>query len=347
MVLLMKVRDYSIDLLRILCCFLVIGIHVTPYYDQYLLQSVTESQKIIALLIQSVVRVGLPVFFVISGMFILNSEIRSVTDFYRKRVSSLLVPFIIYALLHSIIYMTVTGTPITYKTALDIIDQLKSSTGISPHFWFVYSMLGIYLVSPAFNVFIKGISERDSIIALGIIIASSGYMQYFGNAVPGFTLPTLGVWMSYFIIGGLLSKIESYKKSFMLALLIASFVFTSFCIYLQFNVLKSSNLVPYDGGLNMMLFTITLCLFFKKINIKPATLTCKIIEIVSPRTYGIYLIHIVILTTIAHYIDFSWYVGNILTYSLLMSTTTFFVSLIISLIVDKLLCSPILKVINN
>ncbi|MGK7246185.1 acyltransferase [Buttiauxella agrestis] len=343
----MKVRDYSIDLLRTVCCFLVVGIHVTPYYNQYLLQSVSETQKIIALLIQSVVRVGLPVFFVISGMYILNCNISSVTDFYRKRVSSLIIPFIIYAFLHSVIYMTVAGMPITPKTVLDIIEQMKSSTGISPHFWFVYSMLGIYLVSPAFNVFIKGLSERDSIIALVVILTSSGYMQYLGGAVPGFSLPTLGVWMSYFVIGGLISKIENYKKLLMLCLLIASFIFTAFCIYLQFNVFKSSNLAPYDGGLNMMLFTISLCLFFKKIKIQPGTVICKIIELVSPRTYGIYLIHIAILTTLAHYIDFSWYIGNILTYSVLMSATTFFISLIISYAVDKLLCTTILKLINS
>lgn len=340
-------RDYSTDLLRIVCCFLVVGIHVTPYYDQYLLQNVTESQKIIALLIQSLVRVGLPVFFVISGMYILSSNIKSITDFYRKRVSSLIIPFIIYAFLHSVIYMTVTGVPIISKTALDIIEQMKSSTGISPHFWFVYSMLGIYLVSPAFNVFIKGLSERDSIIALVIIIASSAYMQYLGGTVPGFSLPTLGVWMSYFVIGGLIFKIEKYNFFLMITLLIASFIFTSVCIFLQFNVFKAFYLAPYDGGLNMMLLTITLCLVFKRIKIKPKKTVSKFIHNLAPRTYGIYLIHIAVLTTIGHYINVSWYVGNIFTYSLLMSATVFTISLIISYVIDKILCNPLVKLINR
>ena len=78
-------RNCSIDLLRILCCFLVVCIHTAPLYQSYTQLEVTEGQKYILLGLESFVRVGMPVFFVISGMFILNKEVTSLYNFYKKR----------------------------------------------------------------------------------------------------------------------------------------------------------------------------------------------------------------------------------------------------------------------
>ncbi|WP_139788228.1 acyltransferase family protein, partial [Morganella morganii] len=64
-------RNYSIDLLRVFCCVLVIGIHVVPTYSPPYNINANNVQIII---MQSIVRVGLPVFFILSGMFLLNNK---------------------------------------------------------------------------------------------------------------------------------------------------------------------------------------------------------------------------------------------------------------------------------
>lgn len=340
-------RDYSIDLLRIICCFLVVGIHVTPEYNQYLLLPLSEFQKFIALLIESAVRVGLPVFFVISGMYILNSNISSLSAFYKKRISSLIIPFLIYFLAHSLITTSLGGEVINLDAFTQLIDQLKSSTGTSTHYWFVYSMLGIYFISPAFNFFIKKLNEKESVTALIIIVISNSYMLYLGGTLPGFSLPTLGVWLSYFVVGGLLTKVQTSSKKMLFALLLFSFILTAACTYLQFNIFTTSYLAPFDGGINMMLFAITMCLCFKNIRFKISVKALTVIHAIAPRTYGVYLIHIAVLITIGHCIDTGWYVGNIFTYSLLMTSIVFILSLLLSYILDKLICTPLLYFVNR
>lgn len=71
-------RDTSIDLLRVVCCMLVIGIHVTVDYSLTVNKGMDSFIQIQSLLMNNIVRVGLPVFFVISGYFLLNKKINNI-----------------------------------------------------------------------------------------------------------------------------------------------------------------------------------------------------------------------------------------------------------------------------
>lgn len=48
-------RNISLDLLRVICCFMVIGIHVTPMFAWFENMGVSRLENILSILIQSFV----------------------------------------------------------------------------------------------------------------------------------------------------------------------------------------------------------------------------------------------------------------------------------------------------
>lgn len=146
-------RDISLDLLRIICCIFVIGIHVTPDYAYTVTSHQSESVQIQTLFTQSFVRIGLPIFFMLSGYYLLNRNDSNPLSFYRRRLPAIILPFIIYSLAHYYIINWNNGTPTSVIEYLILIS--KSTVSLSVHFWFVYAITGLYLIAPAIQYIIK------------------------------------------------------------------------------------------------------------------------------------------------------------------------------------------------
>ncbi|MDE9557525.1 acyltransferase [Xenorhabdus bovienii] len=335
-----KDRDISIDLLRILCCFLVLGIHVTPLYDAYIAMDIPEYEKYSALLIQSLVRSGLPVFFMISGMYLLNSKIDNIASFYKKRLTAIIIPFLIYSFIH---FFGNSKGSINIEIIIIYLSDLMSSTGISMHFWFVYSIIGIYLISPFINMLLEKINEYKSImVSIIFIISISFYNTYLDGIISGLEVPYFGMWTSYFILGGLIARLPKIKLNYAILFFILSYFLTCLSTFVQFNF-NHAFFRSFDSGLNMYMLAFFLCMIFKNLELNISDKIKKIIYFISSRTYGIYLIHILVLTVIIKNYDTSWYVGNITSYTIFMTLIIFLISLLISSIVDKVICEPVIK----
>jgi surface polysaccharide O-acyltransferase-like enzyme len=67
----MNERNLNIDALRILACVFVIGIHATYNFNPH---GLMDFNNYAGLLLHSIFRAGLPIFFIISGYYLLNSK---------------------------------------------------------------------------------------------------------------------------------------------------------------------------------------------------------------------------------------------------------------------------------
>lgn len=336
-------RDVSIDLLRILCCFLVVGIHVSPLYDSFINFDVSDTQKNVALLIQALVRAGLPVFFLLSGYYLLNANITSLKIFYKRRLASILIPFIIYSLIHYEVFSLLNGLEGIEGLIGGYFKGLLNATGISIHFWFVYTIIGIYLVAPFINRMLVAMPQKYTLLAIVILVAIMVYNVYFRALIPGFSIPYLGDWLSYFIIGGLLNRLPTVKLS--TALLLAGVGYISTCVltYYQFRLKNGINFYPFDAGLNMLVFTCGLTLLFRGLHIEVSERAAKIITWVAAQTYGIYLIHSIVLYVTSRHYDNSWYVSAVAQYTLGMTLFIFMVSLLLTYAIDSALTNRLVR----
>lgn len=294
-------RDVGVDILRILAAFMVVGIHTIPLYTGE--GGITDN---INMWLQAAVRSGLPVFFIISGAYLITSNIRNTPKWYVTRFSSILIPFVTYAYIHFAFTMNVNISDLlTLK--LFAKSLVTSQTSISVHFWFVYVMVGLYLLAPALSAMMQGMTAEGAKRALFIVLAlhgvSSNYLviQHITNVPNIFLIPDVYIWMLYFICGGLLYKCKelfSFKDSWLMVSF--GFLMTGLLTWMTPNKYGIA-FQQYDVNVTMVIFTSGLFLLFSKKSDLFYCINAKVVNCISyvgRKTYGIYLIHILVLGVI-------------------------------------------------
>lgn len=332
-------RNCSIDLLRILCCFLVVCIHTAPLYQSYTQLEVTEGQKYIVLGLESFVRVGMPVFFVISGMFILNKEVTSLYDFYKKRLTSIIIPFIVASILHFSLKQYINNDDFSMK---GYMLALVGTTSISDHFWFVYAIIGIYIVSPVFSLLVSSLDAKKASLILKIVFAFILLNVYVSPFIKGMFLPEIGMWLLYFISGGLITKLKIKTRVYTIGFVVG-YLLTIIASYINNGHFLPINLRQYDSGINMYIFAMCFAGIFWSINMKVKGVCAHFITYLSSATYMIYLLHIAVQIIVSHFIPNYWYVGSVFTYTISMSLVVMMVSFICSAVLNWALVDRITR----
>lgn len=335
-------RNSSIDLLRIICCVFVIGIHVTVDYSLTVNKGMDSFIQMQSLLMNNIVRVGLPVFFVISGYFLLNNKINNIFLWYKKRIIQLIIPFLIYSSIH---FFFINENFNSFHVIKFLSSLVMSQTSISVHFWFVYSMLGIYILTPAINKLLENITGKSTYIAIIAILALNSYHIYgkyipiidvIKNVIP---LQAISTWFSYFILGGLIKRVEPLKYTSWI--LFICFIISGTAIYTTANY--KVNLSPYDMGTSMMMYSVSLLLFFRELIKIKSERIISVIAFTEKRTYAIYLIHFCVLILFNRYTGIPFITNLLIPKIIFVTLCVFMISFIISCIVDKLIVDRLIK----
>ena len=336
-------RNYSFDLLRIFCSFSVVCVHTTPMYSTYVTLNAGAFQNYLSLFIESFMRVGLPILVMISGILLLNRDIKDVAAFYKKRFTIILIPFLIIAPIH---YVIVSHWTHAQVTADDFLSRLLNSTGISIHFWFVYVIVGIYIVSPMFSIMVNKIDSMRAWTIIKILAFTLIYNDYFSGAISGLQIPNFGIWLTYFIMGGLLTKVQIPRRIAWCTLSVGYFS-TILIYWLHVNQYLSSSMAMFDSGFNMFLFSTSIVYLFMSADFKPGERIGNRLRFISTNTYVLYLIHITVQITLAQFIATDWLIGNVFSFTLTFSVMIFSLSLTVAIILNKLVINRITSFIMD
>ncbi|MBD2825617.1 acyltransferase [Xenorhabdus szentirmaii] len=334
----MSERNLNIEVLRIIACFFVVAIHATYNFNP---TGLMDFNNYAGLAIHSIVRSGLPIFFMVSGFFILNKKIDNIKQFYINRFSSIIIPFVFYSLIHFLVINRWNLSSINLYS--DYVLKIISGN-LSIHFWYVYSILGIYLISPIMSFIFQKLSNYEKVIlslsALILCVIDTYGLKSKLEILQLLNLPSINMWYVYFLIGGLVGSINSTLKSKnIIFFILFSYIATIFCVYFNDFITRT---MPFDGGLNMFALCSLLFILFTKTEIKIKTLK-NTISTLSNHTYGIYLIHMCVLNIF--YVFFM--TSNIAYNAIMLSTVTFFVSFVISLVVDNIFIKRVLNFIKT
>lgn len=147
-------REVWADLLRIICSFAIVVIHATGHlYWNY-----EQSQRwYMGLFINSITRFAVPCFMMLSGVFILSKE-QTVKEVFTKRIPKVLIPLLFW----SISYVLLQH----YQNSIDFSGTVKKLMQIpvkhqSAHLWFIYQLLGLYLLSPILSQMYRCFDKRE------------------------------------------------------------------------------------------------------------------------------------------------------------------------------------------
>jgi surface polysaccharide O-acyltransferase-like enzyme len=157
------------DWLRTIAITMVIMLHLaSPYLFNQNLTPATASTWWSATLLMSLMRPAVPLFIMLSGVVLLQPQKvdEPLGIFFRKRLGRILLPFVFW----SAVYF---GWRIhAFKQSLTIgqmvLEFLHGTT--SPHLWYVYMLISLYLATPLLRVYVSRASRSNLAYCMGIAV---------------------------------------------------------------------------------------------------------------------------------------------------------------------------------
>lgn len=279
-------RAIQYDLIRIFACLLIVMMHA-PLTG-------SEADGLLLSALSYLTAPGIGLFFMVSGALLLPVK-TGTGAFLRRRFTKIVIPAIVWTLFYIVCNMIWTSKIPTWKMLLSI----PLSTQGNPVFWFIYTLVGLYLLSPILSRWIRNANRREIEfylclwgitlcyplldLILDINTSNTGILYYFAG------------YAGYFLLGYYLRAYPeripfSWSIAAMIIALIVPATFKLGNIRLDF----------YSIFWYLSVFVAVQCLFWwqlfcSKSHNRIVITNHSCLAIVSQLTFGVYLVHIFIM----------------------------------------------------
>ncbi len=291
------------DLIRAIAIFLVVLLHASLMT----LQSFPPSSAYwwAASVYKSIALPCVPLFIMLSGALLLqpvkvNEPIRV---FLKKRLSRVGLAFAFWTAIYTIWSFYISKTPVTLANIGQSI-SFDLFGGAYFHFWYIYLIVGLYLITPILRVVI--VYGGDKIIRYLILVWFVGVAVVpllqlaIGLTLNGY-LFVIGGWIGYFVLGIYLLKVK-LRSALFYGLLAVGFVWTIFGVWLMnypFVGVQRQNFFTDSLTANVIIGSVALFMILLKF--RPdwpgsnQTIGKRLVQAISRNTLPIFLFHIIIL----------------------------------------------------
>lgn len=278
-----KKYQSTYGLLRIIACFSVIFHHFITYNQSYI--NTLPSATFLGVL-DNLLMCNNGLFFMLSGKFALENYDGKIGKYYKNKITKIGVPFLLYSLCAYVVTRLQTGE------ALSPYGFIKAflANDITGYLWFIYSLIGFYLVVPFLAPMLKAMSQKEinwfTVLLVGIILLRNLCRVFHKN----FVLDSFPFFESaYFLLGYLIERIRLTKKKEGLIYL-AAVPATVISCYLAVNDYEF-NPDLYDKCVSRMLMCASVFLLVTRHTKKFSDLCAESVKYLSNQTYYIYLLH--------------------------------------------------------
>lgn len=153
-------REVWLDYMRVMACFMVMVVHSTePFYlggEGALVLTATDAFWVAVF--EGLVRCCVPLF-VIASSYLQFPLHYSAGEFLRRRAVRILVPMALW----TVVYALVWGEPVANLKGL-----LLNFNYAAGHLWFVYMLVGLYLLMPLLSPWAEKVSRKELEVYLGL-----------------------------------------------------------------------------------------------------------------------------------------------------------------------------------
>jgi len=286
---------YWIDLIRVVAVFQVVLVHLS--YVIFFKEDVLSANWQAANFYDSLSRMGVPLFFMASGVVLLGKS-EPVLDFFRKRFVKVGIPTLFWSIAY--LLWSVEGyTNGTMSPVIIVLSMLKAiyTGNVEIHLWFLYILIGIYLVVPVLRVYISAASRRDLAYFVGMWFLATPLLD-MAQKITGFqtalVIPVVAGYVGYFVMGYFLAEVNLGRRGIILSAL--GCIIGIAVIYLGTHLLSPSA-APIDiyfysyFSPPTVLASICGFLLLKHLGQNMGRFS-NVIRAIARTAFGIYLVHI-------------------------------------------------------
>jgi surface polysaccharide O-acyltransferase-like enzyme len=288
----------ELDVLRVLAVFMVVVVHVSAPI-LYSFGDIPIAAWMLANFYDSCSRMAVPLFFLASGYLILGRAEANL-EFYRKRFTKVLIPLLVWSILY-FLWMHPENFE-DQRTAFERISSLLEAMYSGPvvfHLWFLYILIGIYLVAPILRIYVHASKNNDLIYFLLLWLLAgplfSLFVKIVGRPSELLEIPIVSGYVGYFVLGYALKRLDfSGKTVWFRGLMVLSILITFLGTHYLSWRSDQFNEYLYDYlALNVVLMSLSG--FVVVLNWAWAKRPHALVQVLSSLSFGIYLIHVFVL----------------------------------------------------
>ena len=296
----MKQRQTELDILRFLATISVIAIHMGRIPAVAALWEAGWIEMSIVPLVWCV-----PVFFMISGRFFLDEEKPiTIKKLFQKYILRLIAAFAVWSAVYTAYYV-LDGT----YSSLNIFGVLTQYICGPIHFWYLYAIVGLYLLTPLLRR-VAGDCKvlAYTLVLFGIHNVMTQYLVYMPkiggiaeSAVSRLGLDLLNGYLGCFLLGHFLYKNnEKITKKWEVAIYMLGAALLVLTYILDISIsegLRNGDFVKQYQKPNVIVFSAAIYLFFIK-RISTVNFSEKVRTFFTKTTeygFGVYILHALVI----------------------------------------------------
>lgn len=319
-------RTGWVDLARWFAMVLVVACHCADPFN--CTPNASAEYKLWGAIYGSMLRACVPLFVMITGFLLLPVR-EEVGSFYRKRLSRVVWPFLIWSVVYSLFPWIVGilgyGSDVValffpYATwggvvpAQDLMSALKNVAMIplnfnsySVHMWYAYLLIGLYLFMPIFSAWFAQATEQAKrfFLALwGVSLFLPYLREFVAPTLLGVcawnefgTLHCFSGFVGYLLLGSVMGRMRALSWCKTLLIAIPAFIVGYFVSFWGIRTMYVDGATDAQIELfwtycspNVVLMTVSTLLILKKISI-PEGLIPRLLNNFASCCFGIYMTH--------------------------------------------------------
>ncbi|MCD7034482.1 acyltransferase family protein [Metabacillus sp. GX 13764] len=329
-----KNRIVYFDWLRVIATIGVVMLHsAAPILYEY--KDLPQNQWWVGHVFDTLTRWCVPIFFMMSGALLLNPDKREpLQTFFKKRAIKVFIPFAAWSIFYLAIQIKTGKLDPSPAAAAKAVLEDK----VYYHLWFMYVIIGLYVITPILKDFIGNTSRRNLELFIILWFVSTcvfSFVSKFYHIKIGMDAYPASGYIGYFIMGyyfftysfSRASKIFYYLVG--LVGLVLTFAGTFF--------LTTENQGTFDGFfyhyLNVSTVFVSAAVFilFKDIsaNLKSNAGVMKWMDPINKASLGIYLVHPFIFILLAKFLGLDAFTFHPLVGIPIMTAVTIAISFVV------------------
>ena len=317
-----------IDLLRVVACFLVVLSHCCdPFVARF---DADRGAFLTGVFTGSFVRACVPLFVMMTGVLLLPVR-AELGDFYRKRIGRIVVPLVFWSVVLPLSYFVYlnyvvsTGNPMIVAddhtlgaTLTRIYTFIFNFNYDTTPLWYLYMLVGLYLIMPVIGAWLQQASRRDIRLVLYVwgvtlllpyikmVAPALGYTGNYGNmGILGVcdwnsygTFYYVSGFIGYLILAYYLAKYPpqwSWKRTLAVTvpMFLGGYLITSFGYVLTQQYFPGDyaylEIVWLFTGINVFMMTFAVFVVIRKLKVRASVGLSRLASL----TFGIYLCHFI------------------------------------------------------
>lgn len=180
-----KPKVLYIEILRIIAIFFVIFNHTNQRgYTHFTLFQIGTFKYWFCMFFSALAGINVPIFFMISGMFLLGKQNESIGYIWKKRIPKYIIILFVLSFIH---YFRIIKFDINAISIKDYLTRVYSSGVIIPY-WFLYSYIAFLIGLPFIRKMARDFTEKEFLYLTGIYLTFNGVLSIIQYRVSNGTL---------------------------------------------------------------------------------------------------------------------------------------------------------------